>query len=96
MKNKNDEKSKTTARLVSVLLKLNSHFALMNQEHISSHEVMVTLSLTHNSNVLLIFLALKLYVLTVTTPQTAGHPKTQTMQTADCRLQTADRADRAD
>ena len=25
-----------------------------------------------------------------------GHPKTQTMQTADCRLQTADRADRAD
>ena len=32
---------------------------------------MVTLSLTHNSNMLLIFLALKLYVLTVTTPLTA-------------------------
>ena len=25
-----------------------------------------------------------------------GHPETQTMQTADCRLQTADRADCAD
>ena len=32
---------------------------------------MVTLSLTQNSNVLLIFLALKLYVLTVKTPLTA-------------------------
>ena len=25
-----------------------------------------------------------------------GHPKTQTMQTADCRLQTADHVDHAD
>ena len=41
--------------------------------HLASlpHEVMVTPSLTHNSNVLLIFLALKLYILTVTIPLTA-------------------------
>ena len=49
----------------------NFTLRLMNLEHISSHEVMVTLSLTHNSNVLLIFLALKLYILTVTIPLTA-------------------------
>ena len=42
----------------------------MSYEHISSHEVMVTLSLTHNSNLLLIFLALKLCILTVTIPLT--------------------------
>ena len=65
-------KESITIKIVStVLLTLTSHFALMNLEHISSHEVMVTLSLTHNSNVLLIFLALKLYILTVTIPLTA-------------------------